>query len=61
MMSKGIAEQIASVTKAFLKIKKFDLAELQRRIKDSVTLAAFSGVDPRINFWYRIISHQGIA
>lgn len=30
IMSKGSPEQIASVTKAFLKMKKFDLEELQR-------------------------------
>ncbi|PIQ77286.1 hypothetical protein COV82_05285 [Candidatus Peregrinibacteria bacterium CG11_big_fil_rev_8_21_14_0_20_46_8] len=30
MMSKGSKEQIGRVTKAFLKMKKFDLAELQR-------------------------------
>lgn len=33
MMSKGTPEQIASVTKAFLKMKKFDLAELQEAYK----------------------------
>jgi hypothetical protein len=30
MMSKGAPEQLARVTKAFLKMKKFDLAELQK-------------------------------
>ena len=33
MMSKGTPEQIASITKAFLKMKKFDLAELQEAYK----------------------------
>ncbi|RAP74777.1 VOC family protein [Paenibacillus montanisoli] len=33
MMGKGTPEQIACVTKAFLKMKKFDLAELQRAYK----------------------------
>ncbi|WHX49319.1 VOC family protein [Paenibacillus woosongensis] len=33
MMSKGTPEQMASVTKAFLKMKKFDLAELQEAYK----------------------------
>lgn len=33
MMSKGTPEQIASITKAFLKMKKFDLAELQKAYK----------------------------
>jgi predicted 3-demethylubiquinone-9 3-methyltransferase (glyoxalase superfamily) len=32
-MSKGTPEQIARVTKAFLKMKKFDLAELQKAYK----------------------------
>ena len=30
MMSKGTPEQLARVTKAFLKMKKFDLVELQK-------------------------------
>jgi hypothetical protein len=30
MMARGSREQIACVTKAFLKMKKFDLAALQR-------------------------------
>ena len=30
MMSKGTSEQVARVTEAFLKMKKFDLAELQK-------------------------------
>ncbi len=34
MMSKGTPEQIARVTQAFLKIKKFDLGELQKAYKD---------------------------
>lgn len=33
MMSKGTPEQIARVTKAFLAMKKFDLAELQKAYK----------------------------
>jgi predicted 3-demethylubiquinone-9 3-methyltransferase (glyoxalase superfamily) len=33
MMSKGTPEQIMSVTQAFLKMKKFDLAELQKAYK----------------------------
>nr|WP_157274433.1 VOC family protein [Paenibacillus fonticola] len=33
MMSKGTPEQIASITKAFLKMKKLDLAELQEAFK----------------------------
>ncbi|WP_274654369.1 VOC family protein [Paenibacillus humicola] len=33
MMGKGTPEQIARVTKAFLKMKKLDLAELQRAFK----------------------------
>jgi predicted 3-demethylubiquinone-9 3-methyltransferase (glyoxalase superfamily) len=33
MMSKGTPEQMARVTKAFLKMKKFDLAELQKAYK----------------------------
>jgi predicted 3-demethylubiquinone-9 3-methyltransferase (glyoxalase superfamily) len=32
-MSKGTPEQIARVTKAFLKMKKFDLAELEKAYK----------------------------
>lgn len=34
MMAKGTPEQIARVTKAFLKMKKFDLAELQKAYED---------------------------
>ncbi|MFJ5713064.1 VOC family protein [Neobacillus sp. NPDC093127] len=33
MMSKGTPEQLARVTKAFLKMKKFDLVELQKAYK----------------------------
>jgi predicted 3-demethylubiquinone-9 3-methyltransferase (glyoxalase superfamily) len=33
MMSKGTPEQLARVTKAFMKMKKFDLAELQNAYK----------------------------
>jgi len=33
MMSEGTPEQVASVTQAFLKMKKFDLAELQKAYK----------------------------
>ncbi|GAA0135228.1 VOC family protein [Paenibacillus sp. YSY-4.3] len=33
MMSKGTPEQLASVTKAFLKMKKFNIAELQEAYK----------------------------
>ena len=33
MMSKGTPEQLARVTKAFLKMKKFDLGELQKAYK----------------------------
>ncbi|AGK54074.1 VOC family protein [Bacillus sp. 1NLA3E] len=33
MMSKGTPEQLARITKAFLKMKKFDLAELQKAFK----------------------------
>ncbi|WP_160724941.1 VOC family protein [Bacillus sp. USDA818B3_A] len=33
MMSKGTPEQLARVTKAFLKMKKFDIAELQKAYK----------------------------
>lgn len=35
MMSKGTPEQLARVTNAFLKMKKFDLAELQKAYKGS--------------------------
>lgn len=35
MMSKGTPEQLARVTKAFLKMKKFDLVELQKAYKGS--------------------------
>lgn len=34
MMSNGTPEQIAGVTKAFLKMKKFDLAELEKAYKE---------------------------
>ena len=34
MMSKGTPEQLARVTTAFLKMKKFDLAELQKAYKE---------------------------
>ncbi len=35
MMSKGTSKQIASITKAFLDMKKFDLEKLQRAYKDN--------------------------
>ena len=34
-MGSGTEEQIARVTKAFLQMKKFDLAELRRATKES--------------------------
>jgi hypothetical protein len=34
MMQNGTKEQIARVTQAFLKMKKFDIAELQRAYDD---------------------------
>jgi hypothetical protein len=33
MMSNGTPEQLARLTKAFLKMKKFDLVELQKAYK----------------------------
>jgi len=34
MMAKGTPEQIARVTRAFLKMKKFDIAALKRAYKE---------------------------